>query len=108
MIIDHYVSSHLACPSHKWKVVQALAHHPLEVVAQIAVDGEDVVGALMVGNEDVVALTIDEVAVLYLDLHAKEEAHCPRPPLRRIIAPVVAVEKATHNGEKTCDDGENK
>ena len=62
----------------------------------------------MVGNEDVVSLTIDEVAVLYLDLHAKEEAHCPRPPLRRIIAPVVAVEKATHNGEKTCDDGENK
>lgn len=108
VVVDHDVSCHVARPSHEREVVQSLAHHPLEVVAQIAVDGEDVVGALMIGDKDVVALAVDEVAVLNLDLHTKEEAHCPRPPLRRIISPVVTVEEASHNGDEACDDGEHE
>jgi hypothetical protein len=98
----------LACPSHKWEVVQALAHHPLEIVTKISINGEYVIGTLVVGNENIGTIAVDEVAIFYFNLHSKEKAHCSTPPFSRIIAPVVTVEKATHNGEKTCDDGENK
>lgn len=108
VVVDHDMSCHVARPAHEREVVQALAHHPLEIVAQVAVDGENVVGTLMVGNEDVGAVVVDEIAVLYLDAHAKEEAHGPCPPLGWEVAPIVAVEEAANDGDYAGDNGENQ
>ena len=88
--------------------MQTLAHHPLEVVPQVSVYGEYVVGSLMVSHEDIGALAVDEVSVLNLYPHAKEEAHRPRPPLGWVIAPIVTIKQASHNRDNACDDGEHE
>ena len=108
VVVNHDVPRHLARPTHQREIVEALAHHPLEIVAQIAVNREDVVGSLMVGNEDVGAVAVDEMTILDLDLHPKEEAHGPTPPLGRIIAPIVVVEEAANDSDDACDDSEHQ
>ena len=106
VVIYHNVPCHVTCPSHEREIVKPLAHHPLEVMTQIAIDGEYVIGSLMIGNKNVCALAINEMTILYPHSHPKEETHSSCPPLGRIIAPIVAIEKATNNGDKTGDNGE--
>ena len=62
----------------------------------------------MIGNEDVCTLAVDKITVLDLDFHAKEETHRPCPPLGGIVSPIVAVEDATHDGDKACDNGKHQ
>ena len=62
----------------------------------------------MVGDEDVGAVAVDEVPILHLDFYTKEKAHASRPPLGWIVAPVVAIEEAPHDGDEACDDGEHQ